>query len=440
MNTIKIKNTIYFGAYFLAFMLIEAFVNTRAVIVCNPNNVDYIYSIGLVFTALGYILHDCIANKSHKNFTLLFSIVAVVSLIIFGFIDNFYLFLLCAYSCLISVGFLGCHMHKLLARYINDKNYIFQLSITMSIVIFIQYLLQVINNSNVDIIVSVLMLLALSLSPSTDVTANPQNFSDDTFHSLIKSSFPYIFLVCLMSFILGLEDSIVVYKNATGELALFSYVRLFYSLGLICAGLISKIKNNAYLSLITICTMLLSVISVIFIGSEISFYNISMSIMYFYCGFYVLFLTVKFMEISSVIAGYGRIFRSLATAVTVLITTIVGTRLTYNHCIILSCIFIIATILIAAFTGVLVPPHETIITENDLYTVFFEKYHFTKKEKEVFIKLVDSEDTVISIAADLGISRRVLQRHIASIYEKTGVQTRSGLIKCLYSSISNNNS
>lgn len=433
MNTIKIKNTINFGAYFLAFMLIEAFVNTRAVMVSDSSNVNYIYSIGLVFTALGYILYDYVANKSHINITFLFSIVAIISLLLFSFIDNFYIFLTSAYICLLSVGFLGCHMHKQLAIYIKDKHYIFQLSISMSIVIIIQYILQLVNNSNADIIVAALMLLVLSINQNTDVSVEIPKISDDTFHSHIKSALPYILLVCLMSFILGLEDSIVVYKNATGELSLFSYVRLFYALGLICAGLISEINNNAYLSLITICTMLLSVISVIFIGSESSFYNISMSIMYFYCGFYVLFLTVKFMEVSPAVAGYGRIVRSLATAVIVLITTIVGTRLTYTHCIIFSCIFIIAIILIATFMGVLVSPQERVIVENDLYPVFFEKYQFTAKEKEVFIKLVDSEDTVISIAADLGISRRVLQRHIASIYEKTGVQTRSGLIKCLYS-------
>ena len=78
MNTIKIKNTINFGAYFLAFMLIEAFVNTRAVMVSDSSNVNYIYSIGLVFTALGYILYDYVANKSHINNTFLFSIVAII--------------------------------------------------------------------------------------------------------------------------------------------------------------------------------------------------------------------------------------------------------------------------------------------------------------------------------------------------------------------------
>ena len=433
MNTIKIKNTINFGAYFLAFMLIEAFVNTRAVMVSGSGNVNYIYSIGLIFTALGYILYDCVVKKLHINSTFLFSIIALISLLLFSFIDNFYLFLLSAYVCLIAVGFLGCHMHKQLAKYIKDNNYIFQLSITMSIVIIIQYILQLVNNSNVDIMVSVLMILVLSISSSTDIDADMKKNSDTTFNSLIKSALPYIFLVCLMSLILGFEDSIVVYKNATGELSLFSYVRLFYALGLVCAGLISKINSNAYLSLITICTMILSVISVIFIGGDISLYNISMSIMYFYCGFYVLFFTVKFIEISPVVAGYGRIFRSLATAGTVLITTIVGTRFTYTHCIIFSCISIIAIILIAAFSGVLVSPQKRIIVEKDLYPVFFEQYQFTEKEKEVFIKLVDSEDTVISIATDLGISRRVLQRHVAAIYEKTGVQTRSGLIKCLYS-------
>ena len=38
---------------------------------------------------------------------------------------------------------------------------------------------------------------------------------------------------------------------------------------------------------------------------------------------------------------------------------------------------------------------------------------------------------VQEIAEELGISRRVLQRHIASLYEKMNVQTRAGLLMVL---------
>lgn len=55
------------------------------------------------------------------------------------------------------------------------------------------------------------------------------------------------------------------------------------------------------------------------------------------------------------------------------------------------------------------------------------KYGFTPKEIETFEKLVTTEMGVQEIADEMGISRRVLQRHISSIYEKTETKTRIGL-------------
>ena len=54
---------------------------------------------------------------------------------------------------------------------------------------------------------------------------------------------------------------------------------------------------------------------------------------------------------------------------------------------------------------------------------------FTPREAEVFERLITTEDGVQEIADQMFISRRVLQRYIASIYQKTGTKTRAGLYK-----------
>ena len=46
---------------------------------------------------------------------------------------------------------------------------------------------------------------------------------------------------------------------------------------------------------------------------------------------------------------------------------------------------------------------------------------------ETFEKLVTTELGVQEIADKMCISRRVLQRHISAIYEKTETKTRAGL-------------
>ncbi|WP_156885070.1 LuxR C-terminal-related transcriptional regulator [Oribacterium sp. NK2B42] len=44
-------------------------------------------------------------------------------------------------------------------------------------------------------------------------------------------------------------------------------------------------------------------------------------------------------------------------------------------------------------------------------------------------KLIFTEDSGQEIADALFISRRVLQRHVAAIYEKTGTKSRVGLFR-----------
>ena len=57
-----------------------------------------------------------------------------------------------------------------------------------------------------------------------------------------------------------------------------------------------------------------------------------------------------------------------------------------------------------------------------------ERFSFTERETETFFCLVSTEDSVQQIADDLCVSKRTLERHISSIYEKTGVKSRVALI------------
>ena len=59
--------------------------------------------------------------------------------------------------------------------------------------------------------------------------------------------------------------------------------------------------------------------------------------------------------------------------------------------------------------------------------LYAEHYAMTPRETEVLEKLLTTEESVQEIADNLYISRRMLQRYIASIYEKTEIKTRIGL-------------
>lgn len=69
------------------------------------------------------------------------------------------------------------------------------------------------------------------------------------------------------------------------------------------------------------------------------------------------------------------------------------------------------------------------LKRRDKLQEFSESYSFTDREKEVFDCLINSEDSIQTIAERLYISRRTLERYITSIYGKTGVKSRVGLIQ-----------
>lgn len=53
----------------------------------------------------------------------------------------------------------------------------------------------------------------------------------------------------------------------------------------------------------------------------------------------------------------------------------------------------------------------------------------TPREVDVLIAVTQDERPLKQVAEELGISMRMVQRHLSSIYQKTDTQTRAGLAK-----------
>ena len=53
----------------------------------------------------------------------------------------------------------------------------------------------------------------------------------------------------------------------------------------------------------------------------------------------------------------------------------------------------------------------------------------TSREVDVLMSVTQDERPLKQVAEELGISMRMVQRHLSSIYQKTGTQTRAGLTK-----------
>ena len=63
---------------------------------------------------------------------------------------------------------------------------------------------------------------------------------------------------------------------------------------------------------------------------------------------------------------------------------------------------------------------------------FANHFSLTPRETEVLAAVTADERPLKRVAADMGISLRVLQRHLTSLYQKTGTQSRVGLTKLFW--------
>ena len=63
---------------------------------------------------------------------------------------------------------------------------------------------------------------------------------------------------------------------------------------------------------------------------------------------------------------------------------------------------------------------------------FADRFSLTPRETEVLAAVTADERPLKHVAADMGISLRVLQRHLTSLYQKTGTQSRVGLTKLFW--------
>lgn len=63
---------------------------------------------------------------------------------------------------------------------------------------------------------------------------------------------------------------------------------------------------------------------------------------------------------------------------------------------------------------------------------FAGRFSLTPRETEVLAAATADERPLKHVAADMGISLRVLQRHLTSLYQKTGTQSRVGLAKLFW--------
>ena len=468
----SVLQAVQFSVYFFAFFLAESMVNSCVAQKMGVDVVIPVYSGGLVCTALGFLIFGYFKNIMKLTLSRkLMMIIAGIFAAAFaqGLIsaDSSKTVLYCAFGCLVAFGFIGGFAHYSMAYTWQKSKYLGRVvGVSAAAAVLVQFAVQSMGHEEILFILSIFIssgiIIGIAIFPKFDwVLENPLPYSREN-KTEIKKAAAIILITMIMTAILSLNDSLMVIKNAQNEVRLFAGVRMFYAVGLVMSGFISDIDDGKSLPISTLIAMLLSIIAAVFL-SDPSFYGLNMSLMYFYSGFYVMFFTLSAIKFAPTThtpclwSGIGRITRSLTAAVVVLLTSLLPESRSSFYIIIFSCLLSMILLIVFWFCE---SNKVALIAENKdndrlssaeigmkgkmdkdfaglpeksgeetIISEFALRYDLTPREKDALFLLVTTEDGTQEIADAMVISRRVLQRYISSIYEKTGTKTRVGLIR-----------
>ncbi len=449
IGTAMIWQSICFALCFFSFMMAEAMTNSRAAELLGAEYVNTVYAIGLLCTGVGFLSFSVSrrlfkSERLRKAVICIVGIACIVSCCVFLTTNHIGLFALFAGLSLVSCGHIGgCVYYHHAMTFLGNPYIGRSTGIGMSIAILLQILIHNLIVTKAVFIISIaisilLVLFIIFRLPKDWMLENPLPYSSEN-KTDKKTAGILIAAVALMSLVSGTMDAVITFFDAAGELNVYYGVRLFYALGLLAAGFLTDIQNKKYLPLATACIILLSSASTALLGSNAGAYT-GIALMYLYSGFYVIFFTVMFCDFApktkhpELWAGMGRVVRCVFVSLTVMPVMQIYKAAGSAALVVISCALSIVLLLVLLPFIVSALKKEPEIqaetpSHEELMQRFAKLYALTPRETEVLEKLLTTDEGVQEIADGLFISRRVLQRYISSVYEKTGTKSRIGLFQ-----------
>lgn len=257
-------------------------------------------------------------------------------------------------------------------------------------------------------------------------------------------------LVVLLACMFSTLDNVVTLANAQGSISVETWPRLFLAASGLAAGVLFDIRERRYTGFIMFAVTVLSTISILAVEAGAS-PVIGLIVFYVSSGFFVAFFTTTFLQLAprmhtpQLWAGMGRAANNLC-AFTVSGVSMMLTQSGIAAVMIASLIlFVLVSV---AFVGAglfrlpsTVGEREAIQaglaaaaapTLEEVQAEFISRSGLTPREEEVLRAVTADERPLKQVADDLGISLRMVQRHLTSIYSKTDTQTRAGLTRAFF--------
>ncbi len=358
--------------------------------------------------------------------------------------------------CALITGFSGGSVYDHLAGSTpGDKDRFARLSFVIGIggatAVLMQWLFQfIISNQPVLLFIIICGMTVIHYLPGND------KFEED--EQVSSLNFGKRELIILMSVVTAILITTVLYEvhmnNLKFSTIFFDWPRLIIMAGYLLIAMAGCFGRRDIVSIVMLC-MALPVVLLPLLMQDMGEFYIHMSLFYLALGTAISYYSLMFIFIApafkqrALIASLGRI---LDIVITILFGLLKLTSRITELQAALTEILLIAFIMIMMKAGGLLSGSTKNMslredenrrsdiscdTDNDTgaasdpVEAYAKEHGFTPREVDVYKMLVTSERKNQEIADELFISRRALQNHIKSIYEKAGVSNRAGLIMAL---------
>ena len=524
MNTAykKCRLVCLFAFYTFAFLLTEITVNMRAAVLWGEGSVLGVYAGGLVCTGSGYIAYTfaqrIISNEKYRKIALFLASTVAMTGIGVLLSTSGAVAIPSGWLALFCMGFLAAAIYYYMSCALLNNHYTGRIvGVSMFLAVVLQYV--VMNFLQGELLVlsvislSVVGICSLIWKPLGDWCFEDALPYEQNPPAVPQAGIVAAVMVALMTFGFAFSDECVTFLDAKGELDVASWPRLFYGAGLLVSGWLVDIGKRRYIYMVTGIAFSLALLSPALLLPKL--YHASMSVMYLYSGFYVMFLTTAFLDVAPktaepwLWAGMGRIVRSFATAAVIFPADLVMSRFGIWGVIFANALATIGVLLLVAYVTERQRQAETkkLVQENEIRLArmdalakekletavsavrqeawkaeklaqqrfdaaqatakkalmeleqardalddskaqvqalkesqnkepklqsFADRHELTPREKDVMELILSREGTVKELAKELLISERVFQRYLTSIYDKTGTNSKVGLILHYY--------
>ncbi len=424
---------IVFLTYMFSFLLTEQVINKNIYTILGDNYVVHIYAICILFTAIGYLLFGLL--KARKLFLIISEIVFIICMSANVIFQNGLLNIVFSALSTLSFGYIGGNVHFQLSQKLSNQNNagkIIGFSLATSLILQYFSYNYIKNNYlllGVIFIASIILFTFLFKKSDTNYIVKDNKKKKVSMLSLLLP----IVIVAIISIICGLQDGVITSLDAKGYMNVYGIGRFAYIIGIIVAGFIADTKSKNILLIGTLCTTLISIAGIIFLQDP-NQYILNVITVFLMGSFYVMYLTITFINLAPdtknprLTSGMGRIIRSMTTALIVVPSEMLFKSNNYNLMIIIS--VLLAVILLVMFYIDMNKTFQIKAIKN--VDNFLTKYTFTNKEKEICTFILKDNMKTKDIANYYKISERSVERHLTSIYEKTGVKSRSELYNMFY--------